>query len=520
MEKGKLQSGHMGRRGFIGASAAAALAGCRTWLGEGKEFSIGFMTDTHVGETRESCARVEGAYRIFRREGCEVIVNAGDIADRFYPEGYRHYRAVSNETYPDRDSRPVEIFVYANHDTLGYGRKPGETKWDAFPHVKRLLEIEHDPWDRIVHKGYEFVIVPQSVDLKRYEKTVAEACAANPGKRVFLCDHMPGSKTTFNTAAFGDSRRRRILERYPQVVALTGHIHGSLRDPRQVWSGSYTCVNAGCLQHWSGNYAGIAPSAKNEYGVFVIDVYPSRLVFRRFDVRTGKPFEPDGWENVERYRGELWQEEDREWRLVSARDVESPFYLPEGERRPVTSVQFNPACFDEGRRYRIDLTPVDFKGKTGARRVVEEGVARGCERGSTVYLSDSPMEDMPFMYGLDGGRPVARKDGFYDYTGRNARLVFPKGIWKGVAGTRFRYVLDVTTEQGDGQTWSMTLRNPSPLTNAHSRLYTVAGKPGTLRYAVEFKKENADFDYYLLFREGPPGRIRFDRMHVERFDGV
>ena len=49
-----------------------------------KEFSIGFMTDTHVGPTRESCASIEGAYRVFKREGCEVIVNTGDIADRFW----------------------------------------------------------------------------------------------------------------------------------------------------------------------------------------------------------------------------------------------------------------------------------------------------------------------------------------------------------------------------------------------------------------------------------------------------
>ena len=66
-----------------------------------KEFSIGFITDTHVGPTRESCARIEGAYKVFKREGCEVIVNAGDIADRFCPDGYRHYREIADATFPD-----------------------------------------------------------------------------------------------------------------------------------------------------------------------------------------------------------------------------------------------------------------------------------------------------------------------------------------------------------------------------------------------------------------------------------
>ena len=145
------------RRGFIGSIAATSLAGCGTWQPEEKALTIGFMTDTHILKTRESCARVEGAYKVFKREGCDVIVNAGDIADWFYPSGYKHYRDIANETYPDANSRPQEIFVYANHDTLHYPRKPGESKWDAFPHVKELLksddrlrnEIEAKLWENV-----------------------------------------------------------------------------------------------------------------------------------------------------------------------------------------------------------------------------------------------------------------------------------------------------------------------------------------------------------------------------------
>ena len=505
------------RRGFIGTLAATSLAGCRTWCDEEKEFSIGFMTDTHVGETRKSCARVEGAYKVFKREGCEVIVNAGDIADWFYPKGYRHYRDIANETFPDKATAPKEIFVYANHDTLHYPKKPGETKWDAFPHVKRLLEIPNDPWDAITHKGYTFLVVPQSLDLKRYEKTIADACAANPGRRVFLCDHLPGSGTTPLSSVWGDSRRRRILNKYPQIVALTGHIHGSIRDPRQVWHGEYTCVNGGCLQVWQGDYFGISPASKHEYGVFVIDVYPSKLAFRRYDVRTGRPFDPEPMENVERVRGELWRKDGGEWRVYAVRDVEYPFFLAPEERKPVESVAFHPACFTEGEPYRITLTPMDFNGKRGATRVVEEGVGKACPGGAVVFRSDRPMAEMSFVYGLDGGAPVPKDaDGFYAFSGRDARLEFPKGTWDGPAGTRFRYVLDVTTEQGDGRSWSMTIRNPNPISNGHNRLYTMPGKQGSMRYVVEFKKDKADYDFYLLFREGPAGRIRFDRIRVEK----
>ena len=65
----------------------------------------------------------------------------------------------------------------------------------------------------------------------------------------------------------------------------------------------------------------------------------------------------------------------------------------------------------------------------------------------------------------------------------------------------------------------MTMRNPVPISNGHNRLYTMPGKPGRMRYVVEFRKSYANYDYYLLFREGPAGRIRFDRVVVERLGG-
>ena len=41
------------------------------------------------------------------------------------------------------------------------------------------------------------------------------------------------------------------------------------------------------------------------------------------------------------------------------------------------------------------------------------------------------------------------------------------------------------------------------------------GEPGGYN-VVEFKKSYANYGYYLLFREGPAGRIRFDRIRVEK----
>ena len=62
----------------------------------------------------------------------------------------------------------------------------------------------------------------------------------------------------------------------------------------------------------------------------------------------------------------------------------------------------------------------------------------------------------------------------------------------------------------------MTMRHPKPISNGHNRLYTMPGKQGTMRYVVDFRKPYANYGYYLLFREGPAGRVRFDKVRVEK----
>ena len=109
------------------------------------------------------------------------------------------------------------------------------------------------------------------------------------------------------------------------------------------------------------------------------------------------------------------------------------------------------------------------------------------------------------------------KDGFYKIeAGGAGRLEFPKGVWKGAKGAKFRFVADVHTLQDGPLTWTMVLRNPNPRKNAHGRITTPDGDSGSIRYVIDFEKEKAGFSYYLLVREGGAGRIKFDHVRVER----
>ena len=98
----------------------------------------------------------------------------------------------------------------------------------------------------------------------------------------------------------------------------------------------------------------------------------------------------------------------------------------------------------------------------------------------------------------------------------NARLEFPKGVWNGSKGAKFRFSIDVHAVQGGWPTWTIVLRNPDPMKNAFNRVSTPDGDAGMLRYVFDFAKVGDADSYYLLVREGGEGKIRFGRIVVER----
>ena len=62
---------------------------------------VGIVTDTHVGKTDASCARVRLAYQLFRDLGVDLVHNNGDVADAHYPTGYAAYRRMMDEVFAD-----------------------------------------------------------------------------------------------------------------------------------------------------------------------------------------------------------------------------------------------------------------------------------------------------------------------------------------------------------------------------------------------------------------------------------
>lgn len=564
------------RRGFLGCGFAAGLLPA---LGADNPriARIGLMTDTHVEDTMESCGRAKLALELFKAKSAEMVLNCGDIADYHCNEGYRCYRRTFNSVYPDAASRPRELYAYAWHDT--YKFEGGSAV--AYEEMRQNLKAPNAHTCDFVWKGLPFAVMPQDVGRKGfiswedYEKMVARLCAAHPGKPVFVVNHVPPQGTTFHSWQWGEKESRRILNRYPQVVHLSGHVHGSQYSERQIWQGEFTAINIGCLQTWAGFAAGSTPpdQAKEAYTVLLMDVYRDRLVVERYDVRDRSKcgpdwvvplpfaaesapyaparaarrvkalpmFAPDATVKVsveeEGYRFSFPEAskgprafkyvlacERRnakgKWERFTHDEIFGDFHIAPKDRTGETSYVLSAGFFAPGESCRATVTPQDCFGHSSVS--IASAVFTGGPAKATTLWS---LDENSFT-ATENGKPMPKdKDGFYAPKSGQGTLHLPLKRFANLEVNRLhRLVLDMHTVQqaGDWCGWRISL---SPLKNgrkARRRVYasiqTPTGDSGRLRYVMEFTPgEKFPESCNLVFPNVVPnGRIRVFSARLER----
>ena len=546
--------------------ACAFASGLSAAEAEKPLWTAGVVTDTHVGRDRKGCELVRQACQLFAAHDIDLFICCGDIADRHFPTAYPILKELTDAAFPRKP--PRKLWVYANHDHIDRQNEPFET---VMGDVKRLLGATNGLYDRIDVNGTPVVVVPQWIDLKRAGGLLDETMAKYPTGPVFVCDHVPATGTGENAVTWGCEDRLRFYAKYPRVIVLTGHSHGSLRSELNIWQGAFTSVNMGCLQVWEGHAVGAVPPSKRNYGAVVMEVYSDRVVFRRFDVRTKAeysadepwtvplPFDPatapyrrertkrtepmpafprgakltlspnapftelgmtfpraEGPHGTYAYKVQVTTTDGEP---LSRLDLFGQFYLPERERAAVLTRTMSAGYFDAGRRYRVRITPCNFFGVGG--KPIEAEFAAPATFGDSVvtYEGRTPHRELGFFRYLKGNeRRWPDREGWFRMDRGDFRLELPKGVWAGPKGTRFRFTIDMETEQESVRTWTLVLRNPKPMENANERIATPEGKSGKMRYVIEFEKRRDDFDYYFLVREGDKGRIRFNHIKIERID--
>lgn len=128
-------------------------------------------------------------------------------------------------------------------------------------------------------------------EIAELERAITAAETDDPGKPVFVVTHYHPKDTVNDSRNEGKcGALRRLFDRHPRVVSISGHTHNPLRDPRSIWQGEFTAIDVSTLCYGSIN---LQPPAANQIscllpygheavGAVLIEVFANRIVFRRF----------------------------------------------------------------------------------------------------------------------------------------------------------------------------------------------------------------------------------------------
>jgi hypothetical protein len=241
--------------------------------------------------------------------------------------------------FDDPKTAPREVWVYAGHDRMNMPNDNDKNSLGNYALLKKLLQIPHEAYDSFSMAGFEFLVIPSVADFKYFEQMVSKACRRTPGKPVFVFDHHPGRMTTEGSNQGGDERRTGLLSKFPQVVHITGHAHGSLHNEQNIHQGAFTSVSAACLTYFTGIFTGMFPSVEQNYSGLVMEIFANHAIIRRYSVETGEEIGAD-----------------EPWTIRWPYNPEKPHYSHENMR-----ALHPPSSFPKGSA--LSVAPVVLQGK-------------------------------------------------------------------------------------------------------------------------------------------------------------
>lgn len=252
---------------------------------------FGAISDNHLDTKHpDSWERTRMAFEFFKKQKVVFFVDAGDVANTYQPEMFKLWRKMYLEVFNDEKSRPDFLMIPAGHDKSG-----AESTAKGYAEFVRLTGSGAVNPVKVVN-GFHFVSLAQWENLRILQKNLEAAVAASkPGQPVFVITHVPPTATTGGSGLRdrGKGTLRSLLNKYPQVIALSGHTHSRLIDERSIWQGEFTAVNLGTLAYCSNGGIANPTDRPTSYDASIWEVYTDRVVIRRFNLRSGKELFPD-----------------------------------------------------------------------------------------------------------------------------------------------------------------------------------------------------------------------------------
>ncbi|MBQ7639170.1 MAG: metallophosphoesterase [Clostridia bacterium] len=176
----------------------------------------------------------------------DAVVMAGDITDSGSNEEYAILKS-----YIDNNMREGTelVSVMGNHDLHGDGR-------DGY-----LSYIDDELDKHVVVNGFHFIgMSPEPEDVWHtpsqliwMDRELRRAEADDPERPIFTFQHGHIWNTVYVSRSWFTQMflpLHLVYAKYPQVINFSGHSHGPINNPIDIWQNSYTALGTGTLNYF------------------------------------------------------------------------------------------------------------------------------------------------------------------------------------------------------------------------------------------------------------------------------
>lgn len=258
--------------------------------------SFGVISDVHIdtGNGQDCHNKFTNALRqlgslasILDRDGIDGILVAGDFTQTgyssrsYYDSEISKYKSLYESVY-DPTKVPM-IYALGNHDPYGWwGQTSGTNVYSEAATIRKkfgsnyeLADIEDDMRNSyecrhcVVGRYHILCVTPNSVNPVDYDPavvnwldaTLADITTKYPERYVILLTHPMVYDTVYGSLLgpewmFGACTNywytkalTSVLEKYPQVMTFSGHLHFPINDPRSIWQGDFTSFGCGSVRY-------------------------------------------------------------------------------------------------------------------------------------------------------------------------------------------------------------------------------------------------------------------------------
>lgn len=259
-------------------------------------------SDTHITALGDKgCTRIakmiNSAYAIAEADSdynkLDAVVFAGDITDSGTFTAFSAFAATTDKAIKG-DTERLAV-VAKSHDSSSFGS-------DALDTFTSLTGQEPD-FHRVIN-GFHYIGISRSPTDEHYtaeqvkwlDTELEKATKEAPEQPVFVFTHEHVLNTVFGSFAYdgwGMDTFLDVLNKYPQVIHISGHSHYPANDPRSIWQGNFTAIGDGGLAYYEftvDNETSVHPdNYKSMTQALLIEIAAdNRVLIRVLDVDAGE----------------------------------------------------------------------------------------------------------------------------------------------------------------------------------------------------------------------------------------